>query len=332
MRPGLQITGLGILLLLASGCLSHHQGPLDGEPAEATYAELEETRIRYIDTGTDNPPVVLIHGFASSLNAWDSVVPALETNHRVIALDLKGFGWSGRPEGDYSPKAQAEIVFALMDQLGIERASIVAHSWGSSIALQMALDSPDRIERIALYDAWVYAEQLPTFFVWARAPVIGELLFAMFYKERPDEKIESAFYDPEILDQKFVEHVEEMLSRPGTSAAALAAVRGQKYENVQTRYATIQKPVLLLWGREDVVTTLDMGERLVRQLPDARMVVYPRCGHFPMIEAAEASNRDLVDFLSDGLDDVRVDEPINSEPVAPEKEPAPVIAPPAEAL
>lgn len=331
MRNFVEIALVGMLFSTLSGCLAHHEGPLNGEPPKATFAELQGARIRYTDTGTSKPPVVLIHGFASSLNAWDTVVPALEPNHRVIALDLKGFGWSDRPEGDYSPEAQAQIVFALMDRLGVERFAIAAHSWGSSIALQMAIDHPERIDRIALYDAWVYADQLPTFFVWSRAPVLGELLFAMFYKERPDEKIESAFYNPEILDQKFVDHVEEMLGRPGTSAAALAAVRGQVYDEIQKKYGQIHQPVLLLWGREDVVTTLDMGEKLVRQLPNAELIVYPRCGHFPMIEAAAASNRDLADFLFVGSEHTEA-EPTQIEDVAPDKEPEPIMAPPAEAL
>jgi pimeloyl-ACP methyl ester carboxylesterase len=91
--------------------------------------------------------------------------------------------------------------------------------------------------------------------------------------------------------------VEFALDRPGTVAAALAAVRGQRYSEVQARYRTIAQPTLLLWGREDEVTTLPFGERLSRELPHARLVVYPRCGHFPMLEAASASNTELVAFL-----------------------------------
>jgi pimeloyl-ACP methyl ester carboxylesterase len=75
-------------------------------------------------------------------------------------------------------------------------------------------------------------------------------------------------------------------------------VRGQRYYRVQNRYPEIAQPALLLWGREDRVTPLSVGERLVRDLPNARLVVYPRCGHFPMIEASRASSADLTAFLS----------------------------------
>ncbi len=190
-------------------------------------------------------------------------------------------------------------MYGLLDELGVESAAVVAHSWGSSVALQMALQQPERVERIALYDAWVYEEQIPTTFVVARAPVIGELIFGAFYKERPDDKIEAAFYNKSWVTQPLVDSVEEQLSRPGTVGAALEAVRGQRYAEVQERYGTITQPVLLLWGEDDTVTTLEVGQRLHTQLPNAELVVFGDCGHFPMIEAYYPSTRALAEFLGE---------------------------------
>ncbi len=288
-----------LMLPLLAGCLSFHTGAMPGEPKDATFANVSGVRVRYVDRGQRNAPVVvLLHGFASSLDTWTTVMPALEKKgFRVVALDLKGFGWTDRPEGDYSPQAQARLVYALLDQRGVTTASIVAHSWGASVALAAALQQPDRVSRLALYDAWVYEEQLPTFFHWARADGVGETMFALWYKERPDDKIAQAFYDPKLVTEKLVEEVEAALDRPGTVAAALAAVRGQRYVELQRKYRTIKKPTMLLWGREDQVTTLRFGERLSKELPDAKLVVYPQCGHFPMIEAEPASTADLITFL-----------------------------------
>lgn len=285
-----------LLLPLLSGCLSFHRGPMPGEPAGATFAEVNGVRLRYLDQGS-GPAVVLLHGFASSLETWLGVIPELARDHRVIALDLMGFGWSDRPEGDYSPQAQAELVLALLDRLQVGEFDLAGHSWGCSVALALALSAPQRVRRLALYDAWVFSDQLPTFFHWSRAPGIGEALFALFYNERPAEKLELAFFDPEVVPESLVEEVERALSRPGTRAAALQAVRGQRFEEMEGRYGEIRKPVLLLWGREDAVSPVSVGERLQQLLPDARLVIYPRAGHFPMIEAAAASNRDLVRFF-----------------------------------
>jgi pimeloyl-ACP methyl ester carboxylesterase len=287
------------LAALASGCASFYDGVPPGAPRNATYAEVEGARIRYVEMG-EGPAVVLIHGFASSLETWGTVAPTLAKSHHVIALDLKGFGWSSRPPGDYSPRAEARLVLALLEQRGVHRAAVVAHSWGSSVALAMALEAPDRVSRVALYDAWVYEEQLPSLFVWARAEGLGDALFGMFYGERADEKMERAFYDKDkYLTERLADEVERALDRPGTTAAALAAVRGQRFSEMQTHYASLEQPVLLLWGREDEVTLLTYGERLARDLKHARLVTYPRCGHFPMIEAANASTDDLAKFLAE---------------------------------
>ncbi|HEY8089772.1 MAG TPA: alpha/beta fold hydrolase [Polyangiaceae bacterium] len=299
MRAGLGALALGAALL--GGCApSFYAGVPPGAPKDAMYADIGGVRLRFIDQG-DGPPVVLVHGFASALDTWRGIVPELAKKHRVIALDLKGFGWSSRPDGDYSPQAEAELVLALLDQRNVRSAAVVAHSWGSSVALAMALAAPERVTRLALYDAWVYEEQLPTTFLWARASGVGEALFDAFYAERADEKIARAFYDPrKYVSEAFVEEVERALDRPGTTAAALAAVRAQRYVEMQKQYAGVKQPTLLLWGREDEVTLLAHGERLARDLPHAHLVVYPRCGHFPMIEAAGASTEELVKFLDEG--------------------------------
>ncbi len=292
------VLALVLMLPLTTGCLSFHRGPMPGEPKDATFAVVRGVRVRYLDVGK-GPAVVLIHGFASSLDTWNPVVPELAKTHRVLAMDLKGFGWTERPEGDYSPDAQAGLVLDLMAQRGVDRAALVGHSWGASVALRAAMQAPERVAKLGLYDAWVYEEQLPTTFYWARADGVGEVLFALFYGERAEQKMSLAFYDKSYVTEELVEGVERALDRPGTTAAALAAVRGQRYAEAQASYRKVQQETLLLWGREDLVTPLKYGERLVGDLPHAKLVVYPRCGHFPMIEAKNASNADLVAFLTE---------------------------------
>ncbi len=287
-----------VAAVVLGGCLSFHQGAMPGEPSDATFVTIDGVRVRYVDVG-EGPTVVLLHGFASAIETWAGVMPALRRNHRVIALDLKGFGWTDRPAGDYSPTAQARLVIALLDERGVDRAAVVAHSWGASVALAMAAAAPERIERLALYDAWVFAAQPPGFFRWARYAGLGEVLFGLYYDQRVDERLAMAFWDPSRINQAFIDEVERALERPGTKAAALAATRGQDFGPLERSYAAVQHPVLLLWGRDDQVTPLHYGERLARTLPDARLEVYERCGHFPMIEASAASTGALVAFLGE---------------------------------
>ena len=289
---------LGLLFAANGGCVSYHQGPIGGEPKTAQFAEIDGVRVRYVDVG-EGSPVVLVHGFASSLDTWGGVLPELSKKHRVVALDMKGFGWSDRPDGDYSPRAQAELVMKLAVKRGLDKFTLVGHSFGASVVLAATLAYPEKIARIALYDAFVYEDQIPTFFHWSKADGLGEGLFTLFYKERADERIRLAFYDPAFVTEPLVESVEEQLDRPGTVAAALATVRAMRYADVERQYKKVQVPALLLWGREDTVTPLAYGERLASELKQSRLVVYPRCGHFPMREAMASSNRELVAFADE---------------------------------
>ncbi|MBK9033078.1 MAG: alpha/beta fold hydrolase [Myxococcales bacterium] len=280
----------------AAGCPSFHAGPLPGAPADATFADVDGVHLHYRAVGS-GPAVVMLHGYGASIDLWRPVQDALAAHHRVIAVDLKGFGWSSRPPGDYSPAAEAELVWHLLDQLGVDQVSIVGHSWGSSVSLAMVLAQPARVRRIALYAAYVYDEQLPSFFRWARIGGLGEVLFALHYQNNAEDRIGLAYHDARFITQARVEHVLAELARPGTTAAALAAARDQRFTAMSRRYHEITQPTLLLWGDDDRVTPLTYGQRLVGTLADARLNVYPACGHIPMVEAATATTRDLVEFL-----------------------------------
>jgi pimeloyl-ACP methyl ester carboxylesterase len=225
-------------------------------------------------------------------------MPVLAAHHlRAIAIDLKGFGWTTRPPGDYSPAAEARLVWRVLDQLKVVDVAIVAHSWGSSVGLSMAVAQPARVRRVALYDAYVYDDQVPGFFRWAQQPGIGEVLFGLYYTERMEDRIALAFFDERWVTQARVDRVERELDRPGTVAAALATARGHHFATLHDELRAFTRPVLLLWGAQDQITPLRYGERLVHELADASLKVYPRCGHIPMVEAAHDSTRDLVAFL-----------------------------------
>jgi uncharacterized protein (TIGR04551 family) len=283
------------------GCASHYQGKLPGAPADATFVEVDGVHVRYLEMG-QGPAVVLVHGYGGSVDHWKTVMPALATHFRVIALDLKGFGWTDRPEGDYSPAAEAALVWKALDKLGVGDAAIVGHSWGSSVALSMAVQAPQRTRRVALYDAYVYDEEVPSFFRWAEKPGIGEALFGLFYKERFEDRGPLAYYDERWVTQARIDHIEDDLERPGTVAAALAIARTHHFAELHEKLRTFDKPVLLLWGENDEVTPVSFGERLQNELLHAKLIKYPRCGHLPMVEAHAPSTRDLALFLGNDVE------------------------------
>jgi uncharacterized protein (TIGR04551 family) len=309
---------VALAIALAACHPSFHAAPLPGAPASATFVDVDGVHVHYRDQGK-GPAVVLIHGFAGSLEHWAGVAPALAAHHRVISLDLKGFGWTSRPEGDYSPAAQAALVWHVLDKLGVGDAAIVGHSWGASVALAMAVAQPSRTRRVALYSAYVYDEQVPGFFRWAQA-TNGGALFTLFYKQRVEDRAPLAYYDERWVTQARIERVEDELARPGTTAAALAAVEGHHFAKLHDQLTSFAKPVLLLWGAQDLVTPVSYGHRLAAELQNAEIAVYERCGHVPMVEAKNPSTRRLLAFLDQDP----------ATPAAAPTAPAPAPAAPAE--
>ena len=314
-RAALAFCALGLALPLG-GCPRFHDGRLTGAPADATFVEIDGVHVRYRDVG-HGPAVVLVHGYGASSESWASVIPALSGSHRVIAVDLKGFGWTSRPAGDYSPAAQARLVWRVLDQLGVKDVAIVGHSWGSSVSLAMAVAQPERVRRVALYAAYVYDDQVPSFFRWAEKPGLGEMLFGLYYRERIEDRAALAFYDERYVTQSKVDRVETELARPGTVAAALATARRHHFGPLHRALRTFTRPVLLLWGENDQVTPLRFGQRLVEELANAELATYPRCGHMPMVEAHQQSTRDLAAFLAKDL------EPTPPAPSTPTTPPTP---------
>ena len=286
---------LAITALLA-GCAGFHPAVLPGAPSDATFVDVDGVHVHYREAGT-GPTVILIHGFGASLDSWAGVIPELATSHRVIAIDLKGFGWTSRPAGDYSPAAEAELAWHVLDKLGVADVAVVGHSWGSSVALSMAVAQPDRVREVALYDAFVYDEQVPSFLAWAQRGGIGELLFGAFYTERIEDRVPLAYADDRFVSQARIDHAQAELDRPGTTAAALAVARGMHFAALHAKLAGFTRPVLLLWGEDDVVTPLKFGRRLAEELANGKLVTFGHCGHLPMVEARRTSTRALVEFL-----------------------------------
>jgi haloacetate dehalogenase len=131
---------------------------------EAHWIDTEAGRIFARSAGS-GPPLVLLHGFPQTHAMWHRIAPALARTHRVVAMDLRGYGWSSVPPGDgahetYSKRAMGRDVLTVMEALGHGRFAVAGHDRGARVAYRLALDHPGRIERLALLDI------LPTFHVW----------------------------------------------------------------------------------------------------------------------------------------------------------------------
>lgn len=281
---------------LTVGCASFQRGPMPAVSG-ASYAEIDGTRLRFEEVG-EGPVALLLHGFGSSIEVWKGLANELKATHRVVTVDLKGFGLSDRTPGGYSAAEQAERIAALMAHLGHQRYHVVGHSFGASVALALALAHPQDVDRIVLVSAWVYSDQDTLYTRFPKLGVVGEALFSVFYQERLGERFEATLYDPSVTTQEIIDEIEQSFTPPGTTAAAFATLRDRQFERQEGRYRELRHPTLLIWGREDPVARFSAAERLAMELRGAELKVYPRCGHFPMLEHRTRFRADVIHFLS----------------------------------
>jgi 2-hydroxymuconate-semialdehyde hydrolase len=288
--------------LLLAGCLSWQQAPL--READRPYLTIQRADIRYQDTGwpeveeTADIPVLFVHGFGSSLETWELVAPLICQTRRCVSLDLPGFGLSSKYAQPYDAPDMVGHILALMDQLDLKQVDLVAHSYGCSVALALAGEHPQRVRRLVISDGFTYHDQMPWFFAWSRAPVLGEVLFGLYYDQQLDWRIPLSFHNRQLVNHDMVMRAYEALRRPGTRAAALAVVRGLELDEAERHYGALPHHVLVIWGREDTVTPLRYGERLAQHLPRASLAVVPYAGHFPMVEAPGMYAEHVSTFLA----------------------------------
>ncbi|MBV9211440.1 MAG: alpha/beta hydrolase [Acidobacteria bacterium] len=268
------------------------------------FAEIDGARLHYQEAGrADAPAILLIHGFSAFNLVWSEVLlPIAEAGFRVIAPDLLGHGFSEKPkEGEYTIESQARIIISLMNQLKIERATLVGNSYGGAIAAMCALDYATRVEKLALVGAVINDEAKNQFLLrLARSPLVGDIVTPLMMDSnmiirRRLKKIHSEFAHL-LFDEKRLRARHLPLRAASTQRAVLRTLRRWKAERVEREAHLIKQPTLLIWGEQDTDTPLRLGLRMHNRLPDSRLIVFRPCGHLPQEEYPVEFTRLVTEF------------------------------------
>ncbi|HYG10239.1 MAG TPA: alpha/beta hydrolase [Pyrinomonadaceae bacterium] len=256
------------------------------------FVEIEGVRVHYQEAGErDAPAMLLIHGFCASNFVWnDALMPLAEAGFRVVAPDLVGFGFSGKPAGgEYTIEAQARILVGLMDALGINRATLVGSSYGGAVAAVCALDYAERIERLVLVGAVSNDEIIRRPLLrLAATPLMGELLAPVLLDARRFVKnhlrATYAAQNGYMLDPARITAHQRPLRAAATHRAILRTLRRWRATRIEREAARFTQPTLLIWGAHDRDVPLRYGERLHKLIEHSRLFVFPNCGHLPQEE------------------------------------------------
>lgn len=273
------------------------------------FVDVSDTPIAYYEAGEVRDgrlPLVMLHGGGPGASSWSnfgSALPDFAADFRTILIDQPGFGASGKPAvvGNYYRHA-ADHVIAVLDHLGIDRFHVLGNSLGGGTAVRLALSHPQRVARLVLMGPGGLSLNL-----FHADPTEG-VQRLMDFGADPTRETLRAFIKTMVVDQSLVtdELVEERFA-DATAPGAQDAMRsmGMSFWNPETyedgmlwREAhRLRQHTLLTWGREDRVNPLDGAMVALKLIPKAQLHVFPNCGHWAQIEAAEEFRAAAVTFL-----------------------------------
>ncbi|WP_338749470.1 alpha/beta fold hydrolase [Janibacter alittae] len=268
-------------------------------PEVAETIDVNGIATNYHDVG-EGDSVLLIHGSGPGVSAyanWRAVLPELSRNHRVIAPDVLGFGYTERPEGvTYDMATWTEHLVGLMDALGIEKAAVVGNSFGGALALNVAAHHPERVTRLVLMGAvgvpFEITEGLDK--VWGFEPSLENMVDLM----------DVFAYDRSLLTEDLARLRLEAATRPGVHEAYSSMFPAPRQRSVEAMtipdqdIRALTQPTLVIHGRDDEVIPLSNSMRLHELIEQSQLHVFGQCGHWVQIEHTQDFTRLVGDFLA----------------------------------
>src|SRR5437773_1534494 len=278
------------IMLCAARCEAQ-QGK-ESTPTADKFAMVYGAKIHYVETGT-GAPLILIHGLADNVAVWDSVISPLAARFHVVALDQIGFGRSDKPLLSYRVSTFVDFLDGFLNELKIERASLVGNSLGGWVAADFALKHPDRIERLVLSDAAGYAALAKT--------MDPRALNALRLASREDIRYLGplTFHDKRFYEDVDLAFKQRVTAGDGYTVSQIleSMIRGE--DVLDNRLAAINQPTLILWGREDKLIPLNFAERFHKEIAGSQLRVIDSCGHMPHVECPKEFVTVVLGFLND---------------------------------
>jgi pimeloyl-ACP methyl ester carboxylesterase len=292
---------------LPGHCLSGFWTPdLDRAELEKRYAasslqtiDIDGLKVHYKETGPlGAPALLLLHGFGSSLQAWDDWSVKLEQKYRVIRLDLPGFGLTGAsPDHDYSEEKDLTILTHFADKLGLDKFSVIGHSMGGKMAWSLAAAQPDRVQALVLMAPDGFPETKDIGTKPYEVPAIMGLIKYVLPKYLVRKSIEPAFANSAALNEALVNRYFDMLRAPGVRGAILDRSNQTIYSDPVPRLKAIKAPTLLIWGEQDQMIPSTNAQSYANVLSNSTTVLVPKLGHLLQEEQPEKGLAAVMQFL-----------------------------------
>jgi pimeloyl-ACP methyl ester carboxylesterase len=257
------------------------------------FVDVDGARLYYYAAGSRGAgePIILLHGFPTSSHMWGGVVPLLPDGHRIVVVDLLGFGRSDRPAGrPMGLRSHGERVLGLMDALGINYACVVGHDLGGGVAQMMAVRAPARVSRLGLVNSVAYEEWPVREVKLARAmlPLTRHLPPTWLLSFLRTELLRG-YTDHELGTHSIERYVKPFATVEGRDAFMehLLALDPAETASIAPRLKDLVQPTAVIAGAHDPFLPTSIAERLARDIPDVTLDVVPDARHFSPEESPE---------------------------------------------
>lgn len=301
------LLGIGLAVAVWSTWEPDRQlGQLVGRwaPEPSSFVELDGMQVHMRDTGPrdDNLPIVLLHGMSSSLHTYEGWQTGLQVKHRVISVDLPGFGLTGpSPQGDYRIDAYVRFVLRFLDTLNVKRVILVGNALGGEVAWQTAVLAPERVRKLVLIDSDGYQPSvlsMPIAFQIASMRGLRWVSERILPRSLVESSVRSVFGDPSHATKEKVDRYFELNLRVGNRRALFQRMDQAQFGSNSALIHRVQQPTLVMWGEKDEMISPDQGNLFCRDIPHCQLKTFPGLGHLPQEEDPQATLKVFLAFLA----------------------------------
>lgn len=274
--------------------------PAEIEGVSHHWVDARGIQFHYAEAGSGEDVVLCLHGWPQHWYEWRHLMPALADRYRVIALDLRGYGWSDAPPSGYEKENMADDVLAVLDEMGIERVKLVGHDWGAWIGFLLGLKAPARFERylaLNILPPWTSMRAMAPhlwrfWYQWLiLSPGIGPWLHTS--NKFVPKVLAGASVRREVWDPATLHAFSDKFTEPARANAAVQTYRvfnlHEARDIARGRYAKVrlEVPTKLLFGKGDQALKFTLLDGYQQHADDMQLELVDNCGHFIADEMPE---------------------------------------------
>lgn len=244
-------------------------------------------RLRYVEHGRGDTPVILLHGLFGTPDNWKPVMEELADDYYFFALQFPIDHGEGRSHQEFSGvKELTDCVEELIDQLQLDRSIVCGNSLGGQVAVDYALRCPDKVDRLIITgSAGLFERSLSD----GKRPQIN--------RDIVRQRVNEVFYDERHSTDQLVDGIYRMLTDRRYVRFLIRVAKATRDRNMKEELGQLAMPTLIIWGRNDRITPPSVAEEFHEGIPNARLVFLDECGHAPPIEQPSQFARLMREFL-----------------------------------